>query len=218
MGTPRAITRPSDNAVVWKWENTDPFGANAPNEDPSSTGTNFKYNLRFPGQYYDQETGTHYNYFRDYDPATGRYVQSDPVGLLGGMNTYGYVGANPLISIDAFGLRSSCACNATSAQRPSDGSGVKMGGVIMKRCTYTCNCQFKECDEDVSRTVKDYTYDHPGASAVCYGQRNIGSTVKFSSFSFSDYVGDRYFNAKTPDRQFMDEVMRRMRAQSKCCK
>ena len=104
LGTPRAITRPSDNQVVWKWENSDPFGANVPNEDPANTGTAFKYNLRFPGQYADQETGTFYNYFRDYDPSTGRYVQSDPLGLKAGINTYGYVEGNPLAATDPFGL------------------------------------------------------------------------------------------------------------------
>ena len=62
------------------------------------------YNLRFPGQYYDSETALHYNYFRDYDPAIGRYVQSDPIGLRGGINTFGYVGARPLTALDVFGL------------------------------------------------------------------------------------------------------------------
>ena len=104
LGTPRAITKATDNAVVWKWENSDPFGANAPNEDPTNTGGAFKYNLRFPGQYYDQETGTHYNYFRDYDPTTGRYVQSDPIGLRGGISTYGYTFGNPASLSDPFGL------------------------------------------------------------------------------------------------------------------
>ena len=103
LGTPRAITRPSDNAIEWRWDNAEPFGNTAANENPSGLGT-FKYNLRFPGQYYDAEIGTHYNYFRDYDPGVGRYEQSDPIGLRGGLNTYAYVLSNPLRSVDSFGL------------------------------------------------------------------------------------------------------------------
>ena len=61
--------------------------------------------LRFAGQVFDADTGLHYNYFRDYDPWTGRYIQSDPIGLEGGLNTYGYVGGNPLRFIDPEGLQ-----------------------------------------------------------------------------------------------------------------
>jgi len=60
---------------------------------------------RFPGQYEDTETGTHYNYLRDYDPETGRYLTSDPISLAGGLNTYLYANADPLNSVDVLGLQ-----------------------------------------------------------------------------------------------------------------
>ena len=103
LGSPRAVTRPSDNVMVWQWDNVDPFGNNAANENPAGQGT-FKYATRFPGQYYDSETGTHYNYFRDYDPGIGRYEQSDPIGLKGGINTYAYARSNPARFRDPLGL------------------------------------------------------------------------------------------------------------------
>ena len=103
LRTPRLITQAADNQVRWKWDNTDPFGNSLPNENPTNLGQ-FTYNLRFPGQYFDQETGTHFNWMRDYDPRVGRYIESDPIGLLGGINTYAYVGGDPLNGIDPRGL------------------------------------------------------------------------------------------------------------------
>jgi len=67
-------------------------------------GARHEFNLRFPGQYFDRETSTAYNYFRDYDPQTGRYVQSDPIGLAGGINPYAYVDNRPTTLTDAYGL------------------------------------------------------------------------------------------------------------------
>ncbi|MEO6022705.1 MAG: RHS repeat-associated core domain-containing protein [Burkholderiales bacterium] len=76
----------------------------AANENPSALGT-FNFNLRFPGQYYDKETATHYNYFRDHcNPKIGRYMQSDLIGLVGGVNTYNYVAGDPISLIDPYGL------------------------------------------------------------------------------------------------------------------
>jgi RHS repeat-associated protein len=75
-----------------------------PDKNPSALGV-FEFPLRHPGQYDDSETGTFYNYFRDcYDPVLGRYCQSDPIGLRGGINTYAYVGGNPLSYTDPEGL------------------------------------------------------------------------------------------------------------------
>jgi RHS repeat-associated protein len=103
LSTPKMVTQPSTNKIAWRWDQ-DPFGTAAPNQNPAGLGT-FVYNLRFPGQYYDTETGLNYNYFRDYDPATGRYGESDPIGLWGGINTYIYAQSNPLNFADATGLK-----------------------------------------------------------------------------------------------------------------
>ena len=103
INTPRVITKESDNKMVWRWDTSDPFGLQPPNENPAGQGT-FTYNQRFPGQLYDRETNLHYNMFRDYDPQQGRYVQSDPIGLAGGINTYAYVRSSPLFFTDPLGL------------------------------------------------------------------------------------------------------------------
>jgi RHS repeat-associated protein len=103
LNTPRLITD-NNNQAVWRWDNWEPFGNYITDEDPSNIGNHFTFNLRFPGQYFDSETQTHYNYFRDYDPSTGRYLQSDPIGLDGGINTYGYVNGSPMDGYDPYGL------------------------------------------------------------------------------------------------------------------
>ena len=77
LNTPRQVTRASDNTVMWTWT-SDPFGTDAANPNPSGAGT-FAYNLRFAGQVFDGQAGLHDNYFRDYDPAIGRYIESDPI-------------------------------------------------------------------------------------------------------------------------------------------
>ncbi len=105
LGSPRVVIDPVADTAIWKWDiKGEAFGATAPEEDPDGNGVAFTLDLRFPGQRYDRFTGLNYNYFRDYEPGTGRYIQSDPIGLNGGIGTYAYVGADPINYIDPLGL------------------------------------------------------------------------------------------------------------------
>ena len=94
----------TNNTPLWRWDNVHAFGANLPDEDPDGNAQLFEYNPRFAGQYFDRETALHYNYFRYYEPETGRYLSPDPIGLAGGVNVYGYASADPLIYSDPYGL------------------------------------------------------------------------------------------------------------------
>lgn len=124
LNTPRRVTKflaPPNNTLMWTWY-SDPFGSELPNENPAGGGT-FKYNLRFPGQLYDSHAGLIQNYFRDYDPAIGRYVESDPIGLSGGPNSYGYVSSDPTEFIDPLGLMQIVICRDTGTATVYDDSG-----------------------------------------------------------------------------------------------
>jgi RHS repeat-associated protein len=118
----------------WKWDPS-PFGdGGGLNENPSGAGA-FKYQLRFPGQYFDTESNLNYNYFRDYDPANGGYVQSDPIGLSAGVNTYAYVQGNPLGSVDTRGLTGATTVDSWCGQHPiacaEIMNGAKAGGKVI---------------------------------------------------------------------------------------
>ena len=102
LNTPR-IARDEQKRVVWRW-GSDAFGDTAPNEDPDGDGVKTTINLRFAGQYFDAESGLHYNWHRYYDPQVGRYTQPDPIGVEGGVNPYSYAEANPLMYTDPLGL------------------------------------------------------------------------------------------------------------------
>lgn len=106
LGTPRVIIDGQRNVPIWEWSNIgEAFGASPPNQDPDHDGQSFTFDLRFPGQRYDNATELNYNYFRDgYDAATGRYTQSDPMGLRAGVSTYAYTQSAPLNGIDPSGL------------------------------------------------------------------------------------------------------------------
>lgn len=124
LNTPRLAS--TDQGVVWSW-NSDAYGNALPNEDVDGNGVQTHIPLRFPGQFYDQQAQLNYNYFRDYDQSIGRYIESDLIGLRGGINTYVYAAANPLRYIDTYGLNST---GSTLVYGPG-GGGVGVGGAVL---------------------------------------------------------------------------------------
>ena len=100
QNTPRRITD-NNASLIWQWD-SDPFGVGAANQNPAGHGDYF-FTMRFPGQNWMNETGIFYNTFRNYASNTGRYMESDPLGLKAGINTYAYVGNNAANLIDPNG-------------------------------------------------------------------------------------------------------------------
>lgn len=127
LDTPRVVVNATGTAV-WRWDSA-PFGDTVADVDPSGLGT-FGYALRLPGQQYDAVTGSHYNYFRDYEPGSGRYLQADPLISEGFVDEpYGYAGALPTLFTDSYGLQRGTRKNSDPAPtwlyQLFDGNGCK---------------------------------------------------------------------------------------------
>ena len=158
VGAPRVVTRQSDEVIVWRWDSAEAFGATAPDQDPSSLGI-FSFSQRLPGQIFDAESGLSQNRNREYNPRGGRYMQSDPIGLAGGINTYGYVGGNPLSYTDPTGLSGVAA------------AGVATGAAALALCNAVPACQRKlqqlaqQCVDSAGR-LKDWMRSEGADSAT----------------------------------------------------
>ncbi len=142
LNTPRIIA--NANAItVWRWDQTEPFGDSAPDNNPSGIGT-LKFNLRFPGQYADDETSLAQNVQRDYSSALGRYFETDPMGLAGGTEAYGYANASPVLRVDPEGLLSIAAC-ANPANAPACiAAGIIVGPVASAIIAAATNAVLQE--------------------------------------------------------------------------
>jgi RHS repeat-associated protein len=130
LNTPRQVFD-DQQQLRWKWDQAEPFGVTTPDENPVNLGA-FEMPLRFPGQYADKETNLGYNYFRNYDPTIGRFGESDPLGLLGGLNTYAYVDNNALSFIDPSGLEA-VRCRRGNGSEP----GGQLYGIVTQH-SYSC--------------------------------------------------------------------------------
>ncbi|MDP9918373.1 RHS repeat-associated protein [Variovorax boronicumulans] len=139
LNTPRKLTDASGQAV-WQWSYS-AFGEDKPTmarnrfadldvtPNPGTTGVpEVKFNLRYPGQYADEESGLFYNGYRTYGPSIGRYTQGDPIGLDGGWNRFGYVDANPMSFVDPEGLAGGPP--RSTPRVPIPGGGVGSGGIV----------------------------------------------------------------------------------------
>ncbi|WLA11449.1 DUF6531 domain-containing protein [Xanthomonas translucens] len=126
LGSPRAVIDPTRDVAIWKWDmKGEAFGNTSPDQDPDKDGTAFVFDMRFPGQRYDAATGFNQNYFRDYDPGTGRYGQTDPIGLRAGPSIYAYTNADPTTSIDPYGLQVRAPSSHTWRQNSGGYSNIK---------------------------------------------------------------------------------------------
>jgi len=162
LNTPRQVAT-QDNTIIWSWESK-PFGEDKPNEDVDKDGKIFKLNLRFPGQYFDKETNKHYNINRDYDPITGRYIQSDPIGFDGGVNTYLYVGANPIVRVDESGEK--IEYNDEYSKIIAKVTQTKIGRKILHRLS-SSDITYKIIDTGRFSSVNEYDpYNHTINMAV----------------------------------------------------
>ncbi|ATQ66729.1 sugar-binding protein [Methylosinus trichosporium OB3b] len=183
LGAPHEIVNAA-NARVWFWDH-DPFGNGAP-----TATAGFSHDLRFPGQIYDAETRLHYNGFRDYSPTLGRYVQSDPIGLAGGINTYNYVNSNPLSNIDSSGLETLVITSGGISSNPFGhsalaftGQGVySYGTADLYGSSTTAYIQGQLVSRSVTITTLKTTSEQEESMANYYKQ-NYGRGTKYSVIS-----------------------------------
>ncbi len=122
------------------------------------------YNLRVPGQCYVAETGLNQNYFRDYDPQVGRYVESDPIGLKGGINPYGYATQNPVSLFDQTGLNPAV--------------GTLLDQLFHRESAPSSSCPDVDCeeqaqkDEEVCRSLPNVTDEQKAVRSRCWQSAN----------------------------------------------
>lgn len=197
LGTPRAVSQGA--TVLWRWEG-DQFGDVLPNEDVDGNGIPFTMPIRHAGQYFDSEVGVFYNYFRDYDPATGRYLQSDPIGLQGGLNTYGYVGGNVTGAVDPTGevaflaipflaggattgtAATGAVVTGTAASGGFWATGALIGGALLMSGDTPASQDNNTASE--SRSIPMPNRPNCGCTCICRADANLNDSKNTAGFAF----------------------------------
>jgi len=193
LNTPRLVAD-ATGTTVWRWDQAEPFGNNPANENPSGLGV-FDLPLRLPGQRYDKETGLHYNYYRDYDPSLGRYGESDPIGLDGGLNTYAYGLGDSLTGADPLGLRRSNRTQPDPYPWCAGNDAACRAGLV-PRCTNSrardeclLNCWFES--KLICEPIGAGTGTIVGAVAAGVASLSCTPPVVMATFVLTTWVVDR---------------------------
>ncbi|MFC5497340.1 RHS repeat-associated core domain-containing protein [Caenimonas terrae] len=191
LGTPRLITD-DVNKPVWQWPYS-AFGSNKPTgvlkatPNPKATGskqdvalnatdTALEVNLRFPGQYFDEESNLSYNYFRSYNAAQGRYSQPDPVGMAAGPNRFSYVNNAALSFVDPIGLMGQGSGGGRGSPVPARGRPAKQ--------SCTCTAAQYASGPNLGLTVARAMGLGAGAGAVAGGV--WGTATSLGEIAISD--------------------------------
>ncbi|TLY91260.1 MAG: RHS repeat protein [Gammaproteobacteria bacterium] len=198
LNTPRRITNRNTNIIVWRWD-SDPFGNGAAVQNPQGSVT-VSYNLRYPGQYFDSETGLFYNYFRDFDPAVGRYVESDLIGLDGGINTYAYALGNPISLVDSRGLDAWVIINNNGWWGTHAGLYVDSG----ERALYDPGGSYRDAEK--------------GSGDALYGSyADISDYIKYEKQDGPDVEVFHFPTTPQQDKQIIDKIQQQGGCQPLFC-
>ena len=171
LGTPRAVSN-SAGSVIWQWA----YQGNPWGEQQPTSSTGYVFNLRYPGQYFDAETGTNYNLNRNYEQATGRYLQSDPLGMFAGQSsTYAYADSSPLNFIDPSGTQAYASPYRTIGASTiiCDGNGQIVAFLAdTDPCTKDCTAAHEEVHrQDAMMSNSSACYDQPYGMQVRLGDQ-----------------------------------------------
>lgn len=193
LNTPRMATNQTQQNV-WQWQ-SDAFGVGL------ASGS-LAMNLRFPGQYFDQESGLHYNYFRDYDPQTGRYVESDPIGLNGGLNTFAYSLLNPVTKYDPLGLFVPSDKTPAALAAMAEGA-VNTAGIASVASTSTKPQRSPE-DEKQAQSEHDWYKAQCSLKAPPTGDPCKDLLNEMNRFQQCAYLMDQWDGRWEPNRHYLD--------------